>query len=230
MTPPQGLPALRPMHHSTKDQAAVLGLPGKYQPDSYLSKTMNKTICSREQLIDALDAGHRPGFLFFWGHRASADGSIGRSCLSQWFASSFEVDGCHYPTAEHYMMVRKAELFGDHERLNQILRTNKPADAKALGREVTGFSNDAWEAQRWQIVVDANTHKFKSNPRLLAFFLGTAPLVLVEASPIDPIWGIGLDAKSPDAVRPSQWPGLNLLGFALMEVRENLKLAKASAP
>jgi ribA/ribD-fused uncharacterized protein len=47
-------------------------------------------------------------------------------------------------------------------------------------------------------------------------------MVLVEASPRDRIWGIGMSAGHRDASRPSRWRGLNLLGFALMNVRDQL--------
>ena len=57
--------------------------------------------------------GEQFEFLFFWGHQPSKDGTITKSCLSQWYAAPFVVDGLVYPTAEHWMMAEKARLFGD---------------------------------------------------------------------------------------------------------------------
>lgn len=64
--------------------------------------------------------------------------------------------------------------------------------------------------------------KFTQHPDLAGVLARTGTQVLVEASPVDRIWGIGRAAGDPDALRPSRWLGLNLLGFALMEARERL--------
>jgi ribA/ribD-fused uncharacterized protein len=179
-------------------------------------------IRSREELVSAIASGRRFGFLFFWGHQPSADGTVTQSCLSQWYALPFEADGKVYPTAEHYMMASKAELFGQPELAQQILASKDPREAKALGRKVRHFDEQTWTAHRRDIVVAANRHKFGQHPQLQHYLLGTGARVLVEASPTDAIWGIGLDARSPAAANPVQWKGLNLLGFALMEVRAAL--------
>ncbi len=184
---------------------------------------MNSSLIrSREQLVSAAASGHRFEFLFFWGHRPSTDGTITKSCLSQWFAAPFQAEGKLFPTSEHYMMAKKAELFGEPALALQILEAKDPGKAKALGRAVKHFDEQTWQAHRWGIVVEANKHKFGQHPRLQHYLLGTGSRVLVEASPVDAIWGIGLDAMSPAAANPSQWNGLNLLGFALMEVRSAL--------
>lgn len=180
------------------------------------------SIRSREQLIAAEQAGRQFKYLFFWGHQPSKDGRITASCFSQWFDSSFEVQGARYATAEHFMMAKKAELFGDQAARDQIMLAENPGKAKALGRSVKGFNEETWLEHRWSIVVEANFHKFSQSPALRSFLLGTSTQVLVEASPVDHIWGIGLDARSADANSPSSWQGLNLLGFALMEVRGRL--------
>jgi ribA/ribD-fused uncharacterized protein len=179
-------------------------------------------IRSREQLVRAASSGQYFEFLFFWGHRPSTDGTITKSCLSQWFAAPFQTEGKLFPTSEHYMMAKKAELFGEPTLALQILEATAPGKAKALGRAVKHFDEQTWQAHRWGIVVEANKHKFSQHPRLQHYLLGTGSRVLVEASPVDTIWGIGLDARSPAAPNPSQWNGLNLLGFALMEVRAAL--------
>ncbi|HEY4200891.1 MAG TPA: NADAR family protein [Devosiaceae bacterium] len=168
-------------------------------------------------------AGAAPKYLLFWGHRPMRDGSIGKTCMSQWFEAAFTVDGVRYPTAEHYMMAGKARLFGDEEIARRIVDTAEPGAVKALGRKIRGFDEETWRQRRSAIVEAGNLAKFSQNPRLREFLVGTGEQVLVEASPVDAIWGIGLAADDPRAADPAQWPGLNLLGFALMRVRGALK-------
>lgn len=177
---------------------------------------------NRDQLLELISAGANIDYLLFWGHRSGPKGAITQTCLSQWFAAPFVDAGKTFHTAEHFMMAKKAELFGQPELADQILASADPGKAKALGRQVANFDESVWERARWQVVVDANLLKFGQNPRLGAFLQRTGSAVLVEASPLDAIWGIGLDAQSPDARSPEHWRGLNLLGFALMEVREAL--------
>lgn len=179
-------------------------------------------IRSVDTLLRALDAGIEPKYLCFWGHQPNADGTIGKSCFSQWFEAGFEVDGQRYPTAEHFMMAEKARLFEDPETRSRVLSCRTPAEAKKLGRTVKGFDDRVWEDARFEVVVRANLGKFSQNSSLQDFLLGTGDRVLVEASPVDAVWGIGLAANDPMALNPRQWKGLNLLGFALMEVRAQL--------
>jgi ribA/ribD-fused uncharacterized protein len=162
-------------------------------------------------------------FLFFWGHQPNKDGSISKTCFSQWWLSSFEVDKVIYNTAEHWMMAKKAELFNDNEVLAKIIKANSPAEAKKLGREVKNYDDKLWLANRYEIVKQGNYHKFSQNVDLQQFLINTNDRVLVEASPVDPIWGIGMASDHKDVMNPEKWKGLNLLGFALMEVRDELK-------
>ena len=126
------------------------------------------------------------------------------------------------------MMAQKALLFNDLEIFNQIIAAKSPAEAKALGRQVRQFDEATWNRQRSAIVVRGNLEKFRQHPDLQEFLLSTKERVLVEASPVDRIWGIGLAADSERAENPKQWQGLNLLGFALMEVRDLLRAPVAS--
>lgn len=161
-------------------------------------------------------------YLLFWGHTPSKDGSITKACFSQWWSSSFTVEGIVYPTAEHWMMAEKARLFGDNVQLAAILQTEKPAAAKAFGRKVENFDPTVWEQKKNEIVVTGNVHKFSQNPVFQSFLLATGDKIIVEASPRDQIWGIGLGPENPLALIPEKWRGQNLLGFALMEVRDIL--------
>lgn len=126
------------------------------------------------------------------------------------------------PTAEHFMMVEKARLFGDNDALQKILATENPKAVKALGRQIRGYDEQIWSQKRFDIVLAGNQTKFKQNRGMADFLNSTRNLVLVEASPVDPVWGIGLSADDPDAKDPKKWKGLNLLGFILMKVRSNI--------
>ena len=168
-------------------------------------------------------SGARVKYLHFWGHKPQADGSVGSRCLSQWWPAMFTVNGLTYPTAEHYMMWSKATLFGDAEVAGQVLRAAHPHRAKALGREVRDFDQAVWDGSRYDIVVSGSLAKFGQNHDLRSYLLGTGERVLVEASPVDRIWGIGLAAADERAADPARWRGLNLLGFALMETRDRLR-------
>jgi ribA/ribD-fused uncharacterized protein len=172
-----------------------------------------------DQLLAAEAAGERLKYLPFWGHTPPPDGHIGPHVLSQWFLHPFEHEGVRYRTAEHFMMAAKARLFGDHEKLVSILDAVTPAEAKKFGREVRGFSSDVWEIECLAIVREGSIAKFSSSPALRAYLVGTGDRVLVEASPRDRIWGIGMGRNNASVARPSEWRGRNLLGFALMQAR-----------
>ena len=173
-------------------------------------------------LLVEVKKGFRPKYLFFWGHQPRKDGQIGKECLSQWWPALFELDGIVYPTAEHYMMAQKARLFGDQATYEKILAAPHPGAAKKLGREVQGFDEAIWSQHRFELVIRGNLAKFGQNAELKQFLLATQARVLVEASPVDRIWGIGLAEDDPAVNEPEKWRGLNLLGFALMQVRAGL--------
>lgn len=174
------------------------------------------------RLIERYERKEKLKFLFFWGHQPKKDGSIGDNCLSQWWHAPFEVEGMKYNTAEHWMMVKKALLFEDRESAERILRCASPAEAKRLGRTVKGFDAKSWDERKGDIVVAGNLHKFSQHAALKKYLLSTGRKILVEASPVDKVWGIGM-AKGDDPIEnPTRWRGENQLGFALMEVRDKL--------
>lgn len=186
---------------------------------------MPQAIRSRDALRDHINHGHRVDYVFFWRHHPKDDARVGEECLSQWYPSLFEVSGVQYTTAEHYMMAEKARLFGDAETERRILHAKHPREAKRLGRSVKGFEDICWNRARFRIVVAGNVAKFSQHAELGAFLQSTGDHILVEASPRDTIWGIGLAAEEPEASNPNLWKGLNLLGFTLMEVRQILTSA-----
>ncbi|MFD5425778.1 NADAR family protein [Streptomyces sp. NPDC127084] len=189
---------------------------------------MGSTEMTTESLIERISGGERLKFLYFWGHTARREGEIGPACLSQWWPSPFTADGIEYATAEHWMMAEKARLFGDTEAERQAVEAPNPALAKKAGRMVRGFSEEIWARQRFAIVVAGSVHKFSQDPRLRSYLLSTGDRVLVEASPMDRIWGIGLAADDERVSDPARWRGRNLLGFALMEARERLRAGVSS--
>jgi ribA/ribD-fused uncharacterized protein len=184
---------------------------------------MSKEILNIEFLLKETRSGKRVKYIFFWGHRPRKDGQIGKQCFSQWWPCSFEIDGIKYPSAEVYMMAEKARLFGDEKILNKKLTCSNPGAAKKYGREIKHFNENVWNQNRFDIVVRGNKAKFEQNGELKQFLLNTKNRIIVEASPVDKIWGIGLAGDDVHAENPEKWNGLNLLGFALMKVRSMLR-------
>ena len=141
-------------------------------------------------------------------------------CFSNWYRRTFVIDGIPYPHVEQYMMSQKAKLFHDEVRYAAILRTENPHACKKLGKLVTPFDPKTWDAVKYEIVKAGNRAKFEQNPDLKEKLLATGTAILAEASPRDKTWGIGKTAKTAAETDPSAWPGQNLLGKILMELRE----------
>ncbi|MFF5717904.1 NADAR family protein [Streptomyces buecherae] len=174
------------------------------------------------ELVERAAQSERFKYVYFWGHQPRRAGSVGAECFSQWFPSPFVVDRVTYATAEHWMMAGKARLFGDAEAERQVIAAPHPGQAKEIGRSVRGFDDALWRERRFELVVEGSVEKFGQRPELRDYLLSTGTRVLVEASPVDRIWGIGLSADDERAAVPHQWEGQNLLGFALMEARRRL--------
>lgn len=152
-------------------------------------------------------------FHMFWG-----------GPFSQWYPSQFEVEGIKYSCTEQYMMAKKAELFGDEESRLKIMASSDPRMQKRIGRTVEGFVEDQWSAVAKDIVFRGNMAKFSQSPELRAYMLATGDQEIVEASPKDTIWGIGLAAEDPDAYDKTKWKGTNWLGEVLMNVRFAIRI------
>lgn len=164
-------------------------------------------------LLEALEkSGPIFEYVFFWG-----------GPLSNWYPAKFTADYRDYLTSEHYFMAHKAMIFHDMETLQKIFKAQTPSEAKSLGRKVVGFNNKIWDDYKEHIMIDANVHKFSQNEEEKNYLLSTGNKILVEASPYDKIWGIGMGEDHPTIHDPTTWKGLNLLGFCLMEVRRRLQ-------
>lgn len=143
--------------------------------------------------------------------------------FSQWLGCDFKVDGVTYNCAEQYMMHQKALTFGDTEIAAQIMRERHPRDQKALGRKVRNFDAKKWNEVARDIVYKGNYAKFQQNKGLLYALNETKGKLLVEASPTDKIWGIGLSTDDERRHDPANWRGTNWLGEVITKVREDLE-------
>jgi len=169
------------------------------------------------------DRGATIKYIFFWGHTGKVGHDVGKHVFSQWYDAPFVVDGVEYKTAEHWMMAHKAKVFQDDEIFKKIVEATKPGEVKELGRKVKNFDESVWNEAKYDVVKRGNLHKFSQHEKIKDFLLNTGDRVLVEASPVDSIWGIGLAEDAKQIENPHTWKGLNLLGFALMEVRDALR-------
>lgn len=143
--------------------------------------------------------------------------------FSNWFISPMiDENGTRYEHVEMFMMAGKAKLFNDKFMLEQILKTTSPMRCRALGRKVTNFDERTWRREARNIVKQGLRLKF-NDPTLRRYLLETGDAILVEASPSDKIWGVGMTADNPDITDSTKWKGTNWLGQCLMDVREEVK-------
>lgn len=151
-------------------------------------------------------------YYFFWN-----------GFLSQWHRSDFTIDGVTFNCCEQYMMNSKAKLFNDISSMMRILEEPHPRKQKALGKKVLNFDQKIWDEHKEKIVYDGNWAKFTQNKKLREMLLETGDKILVEASPYDTIWGIGISQDDPDRFFEEKWKGQNLLGKCLTKVREDIR-------
>lgn len=149
-----------------------------------------------------------------------------RGPLSQWHPCRFTIEDIEYNCGEQFMMASKARLFGDDAMEARIMANPHPHEQKLMGARVTGFDEHVWTSQRDTIVFNANWAKFSQNSGLAKRLLSTGEVTLAEANPRDFIWGIAMAEDDPLAQDPANWRGQNLLGKALMRVRETLRASK----
>ena len=151
-------------------------------------------------------------FVFFW------DG-----IYSQWTPDKIQIDRTYFSSCEQYMMYSKAKLFGDHEAEREIMYSKSPMEQKEIGRRIKNFDRDVWDRHCAAIVYRGNYAKFSGNLFLKKELLDTGNRIIVEASPYDKIWGIGMGEDEKGIEDPANWKGLNLLGQIIMNVREVLR-------
>ena len=151
------------------------------------------------------------GYHFYWS-----------GPFSQWQSCQISLWDLKFNSAEQAMMVAKAHLFDDGETAQEIMVSSDPGKQKALGRKVRKFDDAKWDSAKYEIIKEINFAKFSQNKGLRRKLFQTTPKLLVEASPLDTVWGIGLDAETAAETPENEWPGQNLLGRALTEVRAEL--------
>lgn len=150
--------------------------------------------------------------ILFWG-----------GVFSNWAKFSFTLDNIEWNCVEQFMMAEKALLFGDNETYELILKTSDPKKQKALGRSVKNFDAAIWSEKARDLVYRGLVEKFKQNQELKTLLLSTGDKIIVEASPFDKIWGIGMDHLNPLALNQATWDGTNWLGELTMRAREELR-------
>lgn len=150
--------------------------------------------------------------IFFWGGE-----------FSNWYECQFVYKGHYFDNSEQAFMWEKAKFFNDEEIASKILKTSCPSTAKKLGRKVKNFDSEIWLSPAYQFMVGVNVEKYSQNEDLKHKLLLTGDKMLVEASPYDTIWGIGLGENDDTILNENNWNGLNLLGKALMDVRNILR-------
>jgi len=136
--------------------------------------------------------------------------------------SPFVHQGMQYNCSEQYMMYQKARLFKDFDVAEMIMEQSHPRKQKFLGRQVRGYDDAIWMAECQNTMVPGLVSKFTQDTYCLNTMLDTGDKIIVEASPMDKIWGIGLSEKDPRALDQSKWLGQNLLGKVLMRVRDEI--------
>ena len=157
--------------------------------------------------------------LFFWGHTEHGS-NVTKACLSNFYPCKFEFNGKTFNFSEQCFMYQKAILFNDFEIAKQVLNETDVRKIKALGRKVKNFNNELWDKHKEDFMFNACYAKFSQNDKLKDFLLSTGNHEIVEASPVDNIWGIGF--SSDNAMENIDKWGQNLLGKVLMKVREDL--------
>ncbi|SUW00144.1 NADAR family protein [Brachyspira pilosicoli] len=190
--------------------------------DNNLMNGLGEQKYSLEKLRKDFNSGKKIDFLFFYGHTNDKK-EVTKSSLSQWYIKDFKENDLLFNCMEKYMMYNKALLFDDKDIADEILNNNQPKAIKELGRKVKNFNDELWDKMKYKIVFTGNYYKFSQNADLRNFLLSTKNKVLVEASPYDKVWGIKMKYDDENIENPFFWKGENLLGFALMEARDEIK-------
>jgi len=177
---------------------------------------------TKKELITTQQSKPLQNYIAFFGVRNKSIDNPNEDCLSNFFIASFKVDTHTYICVEQYMMAGKALLFKDEIKFKEIMSETNPANMKRLGKQVTGFDPAVWKRNKIRIVREGVLAKFSQHIALKNYLLSTGTNVLIEAAPYDAIWGVGCEAHNPNLIYPEKWPGSNLLGFILMDVRDEI--------
>lgn len=174
----------------------------------------------RYTVNDAEEMSYNEDIICFW--KPYGMNEIGPHVFCQWYKTKFSDDKNTYTCTEQYMMYQKAILFDDNEIANKILQENRPDQMKKYGRLIKNFDEKIWNDHKFMIVYNGNYLKFTQNEKLKKYIKSTGNSILVEASPYDAVWGVKMSMDNDDILYPEKWKGQNLLGFALMQVRDDI--------
>lgn len=166
-------------------------------------------------------ADNADNYVFFYGH------TEGRpfACFSNFYPSKFTADGKNFNCSEQYFMKKKQEMFDptNVQLANAIMAETSPAKIKAFGRQVKNYDETKWNQERYRVMKEALMYKFGQNQNMKQILMSTGNKILCECTNLDKIWASGLHITDPDRFDETKWKGQNLLGKALMEVRNELK-------
>ncbi|MBP9739456.1 MAG: NADAR family protein [Chitinophagaceae bacterium] len=182
---------------------------------------------SNSWLIQQIITGNSPKYNYFLSDRCIQNADWDTHCFNECFVAPFTIDGTTYNTLTHWIMAQKAALFYDYTTMEKIIQTKQAAHAKLLACYIKNFDEEVWLAHAYSIVVKGNLHKFKKHYHLQRKLLNTQQNVIVAVTAQDNIWGNGLAYFSKELSNPLKWKGSNLLGYALMDVRDILQAQQA---
>lgn len=155
---------------------------------------------------------NKDNLVTFW----NTSGEFG--CFSNWKKSIFKVGEIEFYNMEQFIMYQKALLFGDVEVAEKILKEKNPKEIKKFGREVKNFNAEIWSRNLFHLCSVGMVEKFNQNPDMKNILISTGNKTIVEASPYDKIWGIGMSETDEDILNMSKW-GENILGKMLCYTR-----------
>jgi len=147
-----------------------------------------------------------------------------KDILSNFYHTSFEIDGVKYNCVEQYFQYQKAITFCAQDIAEKILKTTSPTLQKSLGcKSIPNFNGKIWNSMCINIMQKGLYAKFSQNLKLKQFLVDTGDKILVEAAPRDLFWGVGFGKTNEKIQDPKKWRGQNRLGFELMKTRKLIR-------
>jgi ribA/ribD-fused uncharacterized protein len=205
-------------------EVVVPVMPKEPEPEKEKKPVKRKTIKVKEPEPEKEKVPEQKTVFFFMGNPSLTETRF----LSNMYESPFEVDGIKFPTVEHWFQWSKAKMFGDEDIATKILKSASPKSAKAYGKKVKDFKPDEWETKKDETMRKGVRAKFVQNADIRNKLIETGDAILAEADPRGKYWGIGTSAGTSKAV-PGKWPGVNMMGKILMELRAEFKAESAGA-
>lgn len=181
---------------------------------------------SNAWLIQQIITGETPSYTCFLSDRCMQNADWDTNCFNENYYAPFKVEGIVYNTVQHWLMAQKAALFYDAVSMEKIIACKTAAHAKLLGSQIKQVDEDVWLANAYALVVKGNVHKFAQHGTLKQKLINTSHSIIVAITPNDCLWGNGMNYQPNQPFNPIKWKGANLLGYALMDVRDILLAEK----